>query len=93
MRVELAYPGGVTGRCTWDMDAAERTMTWSVTGTEGVAHIAAFAVPHTDNRLVVTREGRISEEILGDEFYTTSSRASPKPCGTRSPSRPASTAR
>jgi predicted dehydrogenase len=24
MRVELAYPGGVTGRCVWDMDAGER---------------------------------------------------------------------
>jgi predicted dehydrogenase len=23
MRVQLAYPGGVTGRCVWDMDAAE----------------------------------------------------------------------
>jgi predicted dehydrogenase len=26
MRVELAYPGGVTGHCAWDMDASERTM-------------------------------------------------------------------
>ncbi len=55
MRVELAYPGGVTGHCVWDMDARDRTMTWSVTGTEGVATSPAFAVPHMDNRLVVTR--------------------------------------
>ena len=67
MRVELAYPGGVTGRCMWDMDAGERTMTWSVTGTEGMATSPAFAVPHTDNRLVVTRDGRTSEEALGDQ--------------------------
>ena len=66
MRVELAYPGGVTGHCRWDMDAAERTMTWSVTGTEGVATSPAFAVPHLDNRLTLSRHGRTSEEVLGD---------------------------
>ena len=66
MRVELAYPGGVTGRCVWDMDAAERTMTWTVTGTEGAAISPSFAVPHMDNRLKVTRHGRTSEEVLGD---------------------------
>jgi hypothetical protein len=27
----------MTGHCVWDMDAAERTMTWAVTGTEGTA--------------------------------------------------------
>ncbi len=70
MRVELAYPGypgGVTGHCVWDMDAGDRTMTWSVTGTEGVATSLAFAVPHMDNRLEVTRNGRTSEEVLGDQ--------------------------
>jgi hypothetical protein len=58
MRVKLAYPGGVTGHCTWDMDAAERTMTWTVTGTEGTATSPASAVPDTNSRLVVTRHGR-----------------------------------
>jgi hypothetical protein len=67
MRVDLAYPGGVTGRCLWDMDAAEPAMTWSVTGTGGVATSPAFATPHTDNRLLVTRNGRTSEEVLGDQ--------------------------
>ena len=67
MRVELAYPGGVAGHCVWDMDAGQRTMTWSVTGTEGAATSPAFAVPHTDNRLRVTRHGRTSEEVLGDQ--------------------------
>ena len=57
----------LTGRCVWDMDAGERTMTWSVTGTEGVATSPAFAVPHMDNRLMVTRNGRTSEEVLGDK--------------------------
>jgi len=33
----------------------------------GVAASPAFAVPHADNRLVVTRDGRISEEVLGDQ--------------------------
>jgi predicted dehydrogenase len=67
MRVELAYPGGVTGHCTWDMNAAGPAMTWTVTGTEGTATSPAFAVPHTDNRLIVTRDGRTSEEVLGDQ--------------------------
>jgi predicted dehydrogenase len=67
MHVELAYPGGVTGDCVWDMDAGKRTMSWSVTGTKGVATSPAFVLPHTDNRLVVTRNGRTSEEVLGDQ--------------------------
>jgi predicted dehydrogenase len=67
MRVELAYRGGVTGHCTWDMDAARRTMTWTVTGTEGAATSPAFAVPHTGNRLLVTRNGQTSQELLGDQ--------------------------
>jgi predicted dehydrogenase len=67
MRVGLAYAGGVSGNCVWDMDAEERIMTWSVTGTEGLATLPAFAVPHTDNRLVVTRDGRTSEERLGNQ--------------------------
>ena len=66
MRVELAYPGGVTGRCVWDMNAADRIMTWTVTGTRGAATSPAFAVPHADNRLLVTRDGQASEEVLGD---------------------------
>jgi predicted dehydrogenase len=66
MRVRLAYPGGVTGDCVWDMDAAARTMTWTVTGTEGTATSPSFAVPHLDNRVVVTGPGRTGEEVLGD---------------------------
>jgi hypothetical protein len=67
MRVELAYPGGVTGRCMWDMDAGQRTMTWTVTGTAGAATSPAFAVPHLDNRLLVTRNGQVTEEVLGGQ--------------------------
>jgi len=67
MRVQLAYPGGVTGHASWDMDAAERTMTWTVTGTRGTATSPAFAVPHTGNRLVLTRNGQTSDEVLGDQ--------------------------
>jgi predicted dehydrogenase len=71
MRVELAYPGGVTGHCTWDMNAAGPAMTWTVTGTEGTATSPAFAVPHTGNRLTVTRNGRTSEEVPGDRTSCT----------------------
>ena len=63
MRVELDYGGGVTGSARWDMDAPERTMTWSVTGTAGTATSAAFAVPHLDNR-ILRDEG---VEVHGDQ--------------------------
>ena len=65
MRVELDYAGGVTGSCVWDMDAPERTMTWSVTGSEGTATSAAFAVPHMDNR-ILRNSGR-GDEVHGDQ--------------------------
>jgi predicted dehydrogenase len=67
MGVELVYSGGVTGHGQWDMDAQQRTMTWTVTGTEGSATSLSFAVPHLDNRLLVSRNGRTSEEVLGDQ--------------------------
>ena len=66
MRAELAYPGGVSGSCRWDMAAAARTMTWTVTGTDGTATSPAFAVPHLDNRLTVTRDGRTEVTALGE---------------------------
>jgi len=42
-------------------------MTWTVTGTEATATPPSFAVPHMDNRLLVTRNGITSQEILGDQ--------------------------
>ena len=42
-------------------------MTWSVTGTKGMATSPAFAVPHMDNRLMVSSDGRTTEEVLGDQ--------------------------
>lgn len=67
MRVELDYGAGVTGSCTWDMDAGHRTMTWTVVGSQGTATSPAYAVPHLDNRLVITRDSRTTEETLGDQ--------------------------
>ena len=67
MRVRLAYPSGVEGDCVWDMEAEGRTMTWTVTGSEATATSPAFAVPHMDNRLIVSRNGEITEEVLGDQ--------------------------
>ena len=61
----------MTGHCAWDMDASERTMSWSVTGTRSAVTSPAFAVPHTDNRIMVTRDDRTSEEVIGDQtFYS-----------------------
>jgi predicted dehydrogenase len=67
MRVELAYPGGIRGRVQWDMDAMSRQMVWTVSGTEGTAAVPAFAVPHLDNRMVITRDGSTEEQTLGDQ--------------------------
>lgn len=66
MTVEVTYPGGVTGHCVWDMDAPDRTMTWTVIGSAGTATSPAFAVPHLDNRLVVSDESGTSEQSYGE---------------------------
>jgi predicted dehydrogenase len=67
MWVELAYPGGIEGRLHWDMNAKARQMVWTVTGTAATAVVPAFAVPHLDNRIVVTRDGSTEEQTLGDQ--------------------------
>jgi predicted dehydrogenase len=67
MRAELVYGAGVTGSCTWDMDAGHRTMTWTVVGSKGAATSPAYAVPHLDNRLIITRDGRTTQETLGNQ--------------------------
>jgi hypothetical protein len=67
MRVELAYPGGIRGRVHWDMNANARQMVWTVTGTAATAVVPAFAVPHLDNRILITRDGSTEEQPLGDQ--------------------------
>ncbi|HEX5907992.1 MAG TPA: hypothetical protein VFY56_13320 [Propionibacteriaceae bacterium] len=57
MWVDLGYPGRIRGRLHWDMNAEARQMVWTVTGTAATAVVPAFAVPHLDNRIVVTRDG------------------------------------
>jgi predicted dehydrogenase len=67
MRVELAYASGVQGQLHWDMNAADRQMLWTVVGTTGTAVVPAFAVPHMDNRILITRDGTTEEQSLGDQ--------------------------
>jgi predicted dehydrogenase len=67
MRVELAYPSGIRAQLNWDMNAQDRTMTWTVSGTRGSAVVPAFAVPHMDNRIMITRDGSTEVQILGDQ--------------------------
>jgi predicted dehydrogenase len=67
MRVELTYPGGIEGRVHWDMNANARQMVWTVTGTAATAVVPAFAVPHLDNRILITRDGSTEEHFLGDQ--------------------------
>ena len=66
VRLDLTYRGGVTGSAVWDMNATDRTMTWTVIGSDGTAVSPAFAVPHLDNRLLVTRGGTTTAEPHGD---------------------------
>jgi predicted dehydrogenase len=67
MWVELAYPGGFQGGLHWDMNAADRAMVWTVEGTAGTAVVPAFAVPHMDNRILITNDGDTVEHTLGDQ--------------------------
>ena len=67
MQLELAYPGGITGSAVWDMNAADRTMTWTVIGSNGTATSPAFAVPHLDNRLLLDQNGQRTTEAHGDQ--------------------------
>jgi predicted dehydrogenase len=67
MWVELAYPSGFQGGLHWDMNAADRAMVWTVEGTAGTAMVPAFAVPHMDNRILITNDGDTVEQTLGDQ--------------------------
>jgi predicted dehydrogenase len=67
MWVELAYLGGIPGRLHWDMNAETRQMDWTVAGTAATAVVPAFAVPHLDNRIVITRDGSTEEQTLGEQ--------------------------
>jgi predicted dehydrogenase len=67
MRVELAYHGGIPGRLHWDMNAEDRQMVWTVTGSAATAVVPAFAVPHLDNLILITRNGSTEEQTLGDQ--------------------------
>ena len=67
MRVELAYPSGIQAQLHWDMNAQDRAMVWTIKGTAGTATVPAFAVPHMDNRIVITKDGDTEEQTLGDQ--------------------------
>lgn len=67
MRVGISYGSGVVGRCIWDMDAADRTMTWKVVGSRGTALLPTFAVPAVDNRLLLTVDGHTTGDRHGDQ--------------------------
>jgi hypothetical protein len=67
MRVELPYEGGIQAQLHWDMDAEDRQMVWAVIGTAGTAVVPAFAVPHMDNRILITRGNSTAEQTLGDQ--------------------------
>jgi predicted dehydrogenase len=47
-------------------NAAEASQVWTVAGTAATAVVPAFAVPHLDNRIVITRDGSTGEQTLGE---------------------------
>ena len=67
VQAELTIGDTITCTAAWDMDAHERIMTWTVIGSEGRATSPAFAVPHQDNRLIISCQGTISEHAYGDQ--------------------------
>ena len=75
MTVDVAYPGGITGHCVWDMDAEGRAMTWKVIGSAGTATSLGYAVPHLDNRVIITRgDGRGEGGVIRRRTCTSSRR-------------------
>lgn len=64
-RVDLALPGGVTGRSTNSMAAAEHSFTLRVVGTTGEAFAHNFIKPHDDDRVTITTAGGSRVERLG----------------------------
>ena len=77
MWVELAYPGGIRGRLHWDMNAEVRQMVWTVIGIAATAVVPAFAVPHQDNRIIITRDGSTEDPWRPDVVHLPARR----PCG------------
>jgi predicted dehydrogenase len=66
-RRRLPLPASSGEPVHWDMNAADRQMVWTVSGTAGTAVVPSFAVPHLDNRIMITREGSTEEQTLGDQ--------------------------
>jgi len=55
MNARLQFGSDIVGRCRWDMNASKRVMTWTIRGSAGVVTSPAFAVPHSDARLLVEK--------------------------------------
>jgi len=66
-QAELTIGDAISCSATWDMDAPQRVMTWTVIASNGRATSPAFAVPHQDNRLIVESRGTTSEQTYGDQ--------------------------
>ena len=67
VQAELTIGDAISCSATWDMDAPERVMTWTVIASNGRATSPAFAVPHQDNRLIVESRGTTSDQPHGDQ--------------------------
>ncbi len=65
MDVELAFPGGATGRAYCDMADDERHRSCRVIGDRGEATAVNFVLPHDDDRVVVSTGSGERVETLG----------------------------
>jgi predicted dehydrogenase len=64
-RVELAFPGGVTGVVHSSMAAEEVRMTARLVGDAGEVRAGNFVLPHRDDRVWIAVGGTEREERLG----------------------------
>lgn len=62
---ELAFPNGVNGSARCHMAAGELEVTCRITGSRGTATAISFALPHLDDRVVVTTDAGERVEELG----------------------------
>jgi predicted dehydrogenase len=63
--VDLGFPSGLAGRVRTSMNAAERDFSCRIVGSRGEAFAPSFVLPHLDDRVLLTVDGRQRVEELG----------------------------
>jgi predicted dehydrogenase len=63
--IDLTFPSGLPGRVRTSMNAAERDFSCRIVGSRGEVFAPSFVLPHLDDRVLVTVDGRERVEELG----------------------------